>query len=162
MTPNAALALTLSGHRPKVGWERGLPHTLHLMLALLLASLVGCSGGPKPLPVSGVVTLDGQPVADAGVMFFPAESGPVASGTTDANGKFQLKTTNTLGVLPGEYRVAITKKEESGPSTFGVVDPRRIKVKWIIPQKYGNPEASGLKASVGRDHSEFNFALSSK
>ena len=151
-----ALTLTLSQR------ARGLPHTLHLMLALLLTLLTGCGGGPKPLPVSGVVTLDGQPVADAGVMFCPAENGPMASGTTDAKGKFQLKTTNALGAMAGQYRVAISKKEESGPTTFGVVDPRRIKVKWIIPQKYSNPETSGLKAAVGRDQSEFTFALVSQ
>jgi len=157
MVSNTALTLTLSQR------ARGLSHALHLMLALLLTLLTGCGGGPKPLPVSGVVTLDGQPVADAGVMFCPAENGPMASGTTDAKGKFQLKTTNALGAMAGQYRVAISKKEESGPkSKSGMIDPRLIKVKWIIPQKYSNPETSGLKAAVGRDQSEFTFALVSQ
>jgi len=153
---NAALTLTLSRR------ARGLLHGLHLMLALLLTLLAGCGGGPKPLPVSGIVTLDGQPVAQAGVLFCPREKGPMGTGTTDANGKFELKTTNTPGVLPGEYNVAIIKKEESGPIAFGVIDPRPQKVKWIIPQKYSNPETSSLKAKVGYDQSELYFALSSK
>ncbi len=138
-------------------------HLGNLTSILIFALLAGCGGGPKPLPVSGVVTLDGQPVADAGVMFCPTENGPMATGTTDANGKFQLKTTNSRGAMPGQYRVAISKKEESGPkSKSGMIDPRLIKVKWIIPQKYSNPESSGLKAEVSPGQIAFTFTLVSQ
>jgi hypothetical protein len=127
----------------------------------LLASLVGC-GGPTYLPVSGVVLLDGTPVADAGVMFWPVEGGANASGTTDVAGQFRLATTNTPGVLPGQYRVTITKKAFSGVSKLGLADAKNIRVKWITPQRYSKIETSGLKASVSRDQSKFEFTLSSR
>jgi hypothetical protein len=132
-----------------------------LVTLALLASLVGC-GGSTYLPVSGVVSLDGTPVADAGVIFWPTESGSTATGTTDVAGRFRLATTNTPGALPGQYRVSITKKAFSGVSEFGIVDSKRIRVRWIVPQRYSKVETSGLKASVDRDQSEFNFALSSR
>lgn len=128
---------------------------------VLLATMAGC-GGQKPLRVSGVVTLDDQPVADAGVLFCPAETGTPAGGTTDANGRFRLATINTPGVLPGEYRVTVAKKEVSGMIGLGIIGPQGMQVKWIVPEKYGKLETSGLRAVVGRDHTEFSFALSSR
>ena len=130
-------------------------------LLLLLVLQTGC-GGVKPVPVSGGVTLDGKPVADAGVLFCPVATGPSASGATDANGKFHLTTTNTAGVLPGRYGITIIKKEVSGVGEFGVVGPQGRRVKWIIPQKYAKVETSGLQATVNSDNTEFTFALSSQ
>ena len=72
-----------------------------------------------------MVTLDGQPVADAGVMFLPVDSreGPPASGTTDAEGRFTLITANRPEGAPiGSHRVAISKDEATA-----------------IPQQYGMP-----------------------
>ena len=98
------LALTLALSQ----WERGL---VLLLYVLLLTGAAGCGGGPKLFPVSGLVTLDGQPLADAGVLFVPVDKGPAASGTTDAAGKFRLTTTNRSGAIAGHYGVAISKQE---------------------------------------------------
>jgi hypothetical protein len=136
-----------------------------LAVSAILIVTTGC-GTPKLLPVSGVVTLDGKPIADAGVLFCPVDRGPPASGTTDANGQFQLATINNLGVAPGRYGVTITKKEVIGQD-FGqdiakfVLVPKQVQVKWIIPQKFSKAETSGLNAVVGPDQNEFAFSLSS-
>ena len=64
----------------------------------LLAAVVGCSGGPKFAPVSGVVTLDGKPYAKAVVSFQPIGTadnpnpGRGSSAYTDENGRFVLKS----------------------------------------------------------------------
>lgn len=131
-----------------------------LFVVLLLATSAGC-GRPRPVPVSGCVTLDGKPVADAGVLFCPTETGPSAAGTTDTIGRFQLATINTPGVLPGPYRVTITKQEILGVGQFGAIGPQSRQIKWIVPEKYGRVETSGLSVEVSREKREFDFPLSS-
>jgi hypothetical protein len=60
-----------------------------------------------------VVTLNGQPLADATVTLLPLTAngpGPF-SGTTDSAGKFSLGLpgqTDQLGVVPGKYRLTIS------------------------------------------------------
>lgn len=84
--------------------------------ASLLLIVAGC-GGSKPydvVRVSGTVTLDGQPVADARVEFQPVATsvegmGPDAVGTTDAQGRYTLTTTfDENGATVGENRVRIS------------------------------------------------------
>ena len=67
-----------------LGSTRGL-----LLVACLLSLVLGCSGGRQHPPthaVTGVVTVDGQPVKDAIVSFLPANGQYPANGTTDASG----------------------------------------------------------------------------
>ena len=92
-------------------------------------------------------------MAEASVALHPVETGPLASGATDANGRFQLETGNRPGVKPGEYRVTVVKKQTTGfladkNGLPGGVAPGGIKEKWIVPQKYASPSASGLKIEV--------------
>ncbi|MBO0697848.1 MAG: hypothetical protein J2P46_05615 [Zavarzinella sp.] len=80
----------------------------------LLAAAVGCSGGPRIVPVSGVVKLDGQPYGNAVVSFQPIggesnpEPGRGSSAYTDENGRFELQTDNARkGAVVGKHRVRI-------------------------------------------------------
>jgi hypothetical protein len=123
------------------------PNTLGL-LALLSVVLVGGCGpkAPATLPVSGVVTLDGQPVEKAAVMFQPTE-GRGALGQTDAQGRFLLST------VPGNQRVTVTRVEYQGLSSGDdklTPDPGAggIQQKWIVPKRYSLPDTSGLSVDV--------------
>jgi hypothetical protein len=80
-------------------------------LAALVLSAAGCGGGPRG-EVAGVVRIDGRPLADALVTFLPdpdeGHKGPRASGRTDAEGKFHLKSEDGRdSVLAGSYRVMV-------------------------------------------------------
>ena len=84
------------------------------LFGLLLVSAVGC-GSRRFAPVSGRVTLNGQPLANALVAFNPippegsSEAGPGSIATTDANGEYTLRVTpDRPGALVGKHRVAIT------------------------------------------------------
>src|SRR6185436_12065008 len=83
-----------------------------------LVTVIGCSEA-KPfdtVKVTGLVTLDSQPVDGATVVFQPATgAGKAATGMTDKDGKFNL-TTSTAGdgAMPGTYKVTVTKVE-GGP-----------------------------------------------
>jgi hypothetical protein len=127
---------------------------------LLLFIMVGCDrGGLNLAPVEGIVTYNGAPLADAGVLFSPNEPqmGPPASGTTDAEGKFTLVTVNREGAAVGPHRVAISKDET-------VVIPQQrglpiYRTKRHIPAKYGDLETSGLTAIVEDDDNQVKFEL---
>jgi predicted small lipoprotein YifL len=92
---------------------------LSLLLPLFLLLAMGCGKkGPKLVPVSGKVLMDGQPLANANVSFQPVAklpdgtTAPDASATTDAEGRYSLKALeggiSPEGAAPGKYTVRIT------------------------------------------------------
>jgi hypothetical protein len=131
-----------------------------LLVAILAA---GCNrSGLDLAPVEGVVTLDGVPVAEAGIMFSPVEPGKglPATGATDEQGKFTLQTANQPGAAIGDHRVAISKSDV-------IAIPQRrglpiYKTKEHIPAKYGGLNTSGLTAKVVDDDNSFKFELSAE
>lgn len=144
------------------------PSTRVLLLAAVLVIGCGKSGDPsrpKTVPVSGTVTLKGQPVAGAQLVFQPDGSNPGATGATDADGKYTLMTFQSGdGAVPGQYKVSITKNESvasgSGPSidpktggmTSDYVPPtpgaKPAEAKNLLPPKYAQASTSGLTATV--------------
>lgn len=144
-----------------LGWLNPLPFAL-AAIATLLVSMVGCGRGNRPVSAAGVVTLDGQPLVNACVMFSPVQGGPSAAGATNANGEFQLATTNDAGALRGEYRVSVTKREVTGLMDHGIPGNGGVRVKWLAPAKFSNFETSGLRATVGDGENKYTFNLSSR
>jgi hypothetical protein len=85
-----------------------------LMLLLALVLLAGCGQGLPVAPASGVVLLDGSPLANVNVMTQPIASnslnpGPGSFGRTDAEGRFDLELVKPpiRGAIIGEHRVMI-------------------------------------------------------
>jgi hypothetical protein len=132
--------------------------------ALFLGGLVltgsGC-GGNGTMHVKGRVTLDGNPVEGANVVFMPEREGRPASGLTNNEGFFELTTFQTGdGALPGSYLVLVTKKEASTepPAEPGVKGknaknpleekPDRIKGKSLLPEEYGIQYKTPLRCTV--------------
>jgi hypothetical protein len=89
-------------------------------LAMVLLTAAGCASKYTPVPVSGVVTLDGQPVSKATVYFYAVgdeKEGRPAQGATDENGEFRLSTLGKEdGALPGEYKVVVHKYVPTQPN----------------------------------------------
>ena len=129
-----------------------------LAAAYVAAMLSGCGdAGPHMAPVSGVVTLDGSPVANAAVMFVPEGGGRPATGLTDEEGKFSLETMKPGdGALVGKHQVTVTGVKTTGieataDGLSGAVDPNKIREEWFVPQKYSKAETSGLSQEVAED-----------
>ena len=76
-------------------------HLPFLLLAVGAVFISGCNNGPKHYPVAGTVTLDGVPLSDGEIIFFPIPDGPPDSGLLE-DGTFSLMC------LPGEKRVQVT------------------------------------------------------
>jgi hypothetical protein len=150
------------------------PHKASLRLTISLAALVGCGpNGVTLAPVTGVVTLDGKPVADAGVVFAPTTPGPAASGSTNSEGKFSLMSLNREGAVLGEHRVSISKAdpfgEEIPEEQLENLDflrkrgfSRQFKPRYFLPERYSNVETSDLSATVNEEANEFRFDLTTK
>jgi hypothetical protein len=143
---------------------------------LVLAGITGCgSTNPATVPVSGVVTYQGEPVVGAQVSFMAEGAARAASGQTDAEGKFQLSTYGTNdGAVVGSHTVTITKAtdENVGGAGMSPDDPdggyaaamaqaaQQSTTKSALPAKYGNPKESGLTAEVTEaGPNEFTFTL---
>lgn len=121
------------------------------LLTLSVIVLSGCSGpqGPQVAPVSGKVTLDGQPLNGALVTFYPKDGRP-SMGTTDSSGSYALNyTRDQPGAIVGDHIVRITTGLVSGEETH--------KVKETVPAKYNSQ--SELTASVSKDNNTLNFDL---
>lgn len=134
-----------------------------LLLSVLLA---GCgSGGPELTPVSGTVTLDGKPLAEAGVLFTPQEGGRPASGSTDAEGRFTLTTkTSGDGAMLGMNQVAVSKVVfAQSPAADGAPNPSAaMRPQSLIPVRYGDVKTSGLTVEVKPGMEPVKLELTSK
>jgi hypothetical protein len=145
---------------------RCLPYSV---LLLLLAAMPACGpSGPRPVPVSGTVTVDGQPMAGASVMFMPQSEGRPGVGVTDEAGKFRLTSGSSQeGVLPGPYKVTVTLHKVTGFVTdkdglSGGIAPGGIHEQWLVPQRYSRPQTSGLTAEVRDGMEPVKLALTAK
>ena len=89
--------------------------TLSAMIAIAAALLAGpgCGGGPKLVPVSGTITLNGKPLEDAEVSFipFPENPDPKTPGAdrTGPEGNYKPKYNGRFGLAPGKYKVLVSK-----------------------------------------------------
>lgn len=149
--------------------------------ALLAVSiLAGC--GPRDVrhPVSGIVTLDGAPVAGASVTLMPKGKGRPGIGETDASGRFTMQDGGMhAGLPPGEYDVAImlaewstakTTRIPAGPpdangkqtETIEVITGEPYVKKWIIPERFGRFGSSGLSATIVGPMATLDFPLTTK
>jgi len=142
---------------------------------ILFGVLVGC-GGNNYSSVSGLVTMDGKPVAGVTLVFTPVGSvensspGPYSTGVTDDQGVFTLKTRHgNTGAVPGPHRVGIEyakagemsdltaqlheADEESRPAIQQQIDALRASIKSRIKipanfiQEYSVPEKGTSNAS---------------
>jgi hypothetical protein len=101
----------------------------------LLAAAVGCGDGIEMKPValaSGKVLCQGQPVANASVLFNPvsqgksALAGRQAYANTDANGEFVLSTYgNGDGAVVGKHKVIVAGDPQT-PCNCYAIDTREL------------------------------------
>jgi hypothetical protein len=106
-------------------------------LLLFIGGLLGVSGcnQPKNGTVTGRVTFKGQPVPDAMVIFMPA-AGPAAGAVTKADGTYELTSrVSGDGVVTGSCKIGIYPANMEKPTR-------------PVPNKFHDPETSGLTAEV--------------
>jgi len=130
-----------------------MSHRTTWMVALV-AALAGCSsrptGQPEIAPVTGTVTMDGQPLAGKSVVF-ESDRGVLSFGNTDAQGRYKLSYIRSArGAGLGRNVVRISTP------TMGPTSPMHQD---SIPAIYNT--ASTLEAEVAKGRNVFDFALES-
>ncbi len=99
----------------------------------------------RTAPVSGIVTLDGQPLTGATITFVPTAGGGPAVGKTDVSGRYTLTTFEEGDALaPGTYSVTVSADA-------------RLRV----AKRYSDARTSGLTVEVRPGVNDFNFDLKS-
>lgn len=87
-----------------------------MLVAVTMVATAGCGGDQLPVvPVTGTITLEGAPLADALVEFQPFDpQGSPSYGSTDASGKYELAFSHTRkGAWVGEHLVRISTRNEN-------------------------------------------------
>jgi hypothetical protein len=126
-------------------WARYLGASVTLVLA-------SCGGRSDLAAVRGTVTLDGQPLAHAFVVFSPTQSGTTSYGKTDADGRYEMMfKDNEPGAWIGENLVRISTFDLG---TGGKAGPRER-----VPVVYN--QKTTLKANVRPGENTFDFDLKS-
>lgn len=143
-----------------------------------LAAFVGCllvsgCGQKMPVtsPVSGKVSVAGQPVTTGRIMFQP-DNGRPAIGTIEKDGSYRLTTfQRNDGAVLGIHRVTIEAFDgptTDKPATFADevdgkgknnIASREYVRHWIVPAKYAERSSSPLTAEVKQSANTIDFDL---
>ncbi|WP_216821104.1 carboxypeptidase-like regulatory domain-containing protein [Singulisphaera sp. GP187] len=143
--------------------------------AIILAMAVGsgCTGtteeeGPdfsNLVPVTGVITLNSEPLPGAVVTFLPKQWA-TGLGETNEKGEYSLSTANRPGLSPGDYKVAISLllSAEGEPQGLGARSslaqpPSMLTAKEYLPRHYADLGTSKLTAHIEAKGGTFNFNL---
>jgi hypothetical protein len=98
-------------------------HARHLNLLVMIAVVAGCSkSNPEIAPVTGRITLDGQPVANTDIAFYPEAQGKSPSAArTDKDGNYELGyKRGVMGGMIGDNIIRISTSPEivRGPNRY--------------------------------------------
>ena len=125
-----------------------------LVVLTFMLSSAGCqqSVSYDTVPASGVVQLDGEPLANAKVVFH-SETSPRGFGTTDSQGRFEMSTLKQgQGVPAGDFIVKIVSTEDTKNSSGKSVN---------LSPVYGENGVTVVTVAQGADN-DFEIALKSR
>jgi hypothetical protein len=165
---------TISGPRQSLG-------VAAVFLVAILAVGCGAGGQPKPktVKVTGKVTYKQQPVSGASVAFLGDGNIPPALGRTDAEGRFELTTSDPGdGAVPGLHKVTVSKivassKPSSATGAASMEDmakkaaargnqppPEDSGPTSLLPEKYSQAASTDLSYEVKESGTnDFNIEL---
>ncbi|QDV56691.1 carboxypeptidase-like regulatory domain-containing protein [Rosistilla oblonga] len=156
-----------------------------------VVAIAGCGdAGPPRVPITGTLTLDGEPLAFKSLTLTPIEgtTGGGASGYSDSEGKYQVlamvpgAVQDFNGCPPGRYRVTVSEplipisdadfqtaskgevidSNEPAAAVFMPTTPRKKKqAKGAIPSVYASGTMSPLVIDVAEGNELIDLALAS-
>jgi hypothetical protein len=126
-------------------------------LAASLLLTAGCTPSIKSVPVSGRVTLAGQPLADVALNFSPVTGGDnayAAYGKTDKDGRYTLRLVENgqPGATTGKNRVTLNESTGAPESDGG--GPAII---LKLPPKARDGTMTFEVPATGTDAADFSF-----
>lgn len=144
-----------------------------LMCLLMNFVILGCKRDSiKYTPtefVEGVVTLDGQAVEEASVIFTPVDktTGETATGMSDQNGVYRLTSLTgapNKGAIQGDYLVSVNKvkiEDKKVPGERPGEPEREITTQtFVLPEKYRYPDKTPITKTVSKGKNQLDIELS--
>ncbi|MCL2347447.1 MAG: carboxypeptidase-like regulatory domain-containing protein [Planctomycetaceae bacterium] len=144
-----------------------------VLFAGMCVAISGCSDSKlKTFPIEGNVTLDGEPLKNASIAFYPQDAvkGNPGYGKTDESGHYTLSTQlgePGRGTTPGEYKVTVSSQisvptNQMRRTETGAEVPI-TNLRETLPPRYSSPGSTELKATIeAKANKELNFDLKSK
>jgi hypothetical protein len=152
----------------------------HRKIVLALGMVVwtclsGC--GPKLHQAGGIVKVDGKPIDQGTVGFYPVEPGRPSMAEVQPDGTFELSYLKPGdGLPPGEYKVTIVSdvwkvnaadkaREDALAKKMGVKDEMSMAAGvliHVVPIEYNTLETTPLKQTVSDSSTKFEFDIPSK
>ena len=129
-----------------------LKHNLRCIVFCLFASC----GGSNLTPVSGIITLDGQPLAEGTIHFAPADGQSPSQAAVIREGKYSTELQRTkykVQIFAPKPSKVVAKLDENGPGG----GPR---VEELLPPRYNIQ--SELTLTITAPTTAANFELRSK
>jgi hypothetical protein len=113
---------------------------------LALVSLAGCGGSEEDqfqlVRVTGTITKNGKPLADAKVSFVPEQSNKNSTPGVDQTGpegNYMLTFKGRTGVAPGKYKVMIAPPLELAPGVNAPAEFEKTPRMLLIAKETRNP-----------------------
>jgi hypothetical protein len=134
---------------------------------MLSCVLIGCNksvGLTGLVSASGELRLNGEPVDNATILFYPVGQTRAASAVTDKNGNFNVMTLNPNdGIYPGDYIITVTKIEQHGEIIEDSRDEKKPPIDtreiiYFLPSKYSELDTTDLKITIPKNGNN-NIAL---
>ncbi len=124
------------------------------LLGMVVACCAGC-GGPTKHAAEGTVTLDGQPLTEARILFIPEMPGLKKTGSIVKAGRYRLPA--DVGLVPGVYQVQVVDDPPDIDPDLpaGQRQPRRV-----FPESYATSTPLRLEIDE-RGQGNFDFKLQS-
>jgi hypothetical protein len=135
--------------RTRRGWPAALT-------TLVLLAAGGCGRGPALEPVEGTVRMNGKPLADVQVEFWPEADGPRSTAVTDKEGRYQLTGDgNRPGAVAGAHRVILYDLQVYGDNPTGGKKRKDADVTPVkasrFPARYAEAAGTPLKKEVRKE-----------
>lgn len=134
-------------------------------LLLVAVASSGCQRRLPLAPVSGRITLEGQPLVGGTITTQPmaqgenTSPGPGSWGKTDAEGRYQLELVEPAlkGAIVGQHRVMITRAPGSEDDPWS--DSPRVERDNSWPAKFTDGSLSLDVPAKGRDDADFELRM---
>jgi hypothetical protein len=125
------------------------------MLGLIAPAMLltaGCGDNSGLSQVRGRVTLDGQPLSEATVLFTPVAGGSTSIGKTDSSGEYSLAySPDKWGAEPGPHQVWISTASSGDADS----DPPLAPTIERVPPHYRQRSGITVEVTAGRNEHDF-------
>ena len=124
-----------------------------LMVAIVLIAAGGCDRRPSRVPVSGQVTVDGEPLEFGSITFYAVAGGRPGGASLADGGNYSVTMHDPNdGLPPGKYTVTVAAADWVSDKAC----------RWHAPKHYQDAKTSGLTAEIKNEATTMNFNLTWK